>query len=154
MKRRHGTNIGLGSQRFEYESPAPGAPDLIPNIAQVYEAARHEGTARGRALLRHGVHPQCSVPITGEYADEPSKLGTRERLELFQRKSATPSITAHQKGIIHRDLKPGNILVDSQSDQAVPKIIDFGVARGHRLGPGHGHAADRVGQISSARCST
>jgi non-specific serine/threonine protein kinase/serine/threonine-protein kinase len=36
---------------------------------------------------------------------------------------------AHQKGIIHRDLKPSNVLVTIQDDHAVPKIIDFGVAK-------------------------
>jgi serine/threonine protein kinase len=36
---------------------------------------------------------------------------------------------AHQKGIIHRDLKPNNVLVAEYDQQAVPKIIDFGVAK-------------------------
>jgi tetratricopeptide (TPR) repeat protein len=36
---------------------------------------------------------------------------------------------AHQKGIIHRDLKPSNILVTVIDGAAVPKIIDFGVAK-------------------------
>ena len=35
----------------------------------------------------------------------------------------------HQKGIIHRDLKPSNILVTVIDGAAVPKIIDFGVAK-------------------------
>ena len=36
---------------------------------------------------------------------------------------------AHQKGIIHRDLKPSNVLVTILDGKAVPKIIDFGVAK-------------------------
>jgi hypothetical protein len=36
---------------------------------------------------------------------------------------------AHFKGIIHRDLKPANILVTIRDGQAVPKVIDFGVAK-------------------------
>ncbi len=36
---------------------------------------------------------------------------------------------AHQKGIIHRDLKPSNILVTINDGEAVPKVIDFGVAK-------------------------
>lgn len=36
---------------------------------------------------------------------------------------------AHQKGVLHRDLKPSNILVHEQDGVAVPKIIDFGIAK-------------------------
>src|SRR5438046_6824892 len=36
---------------------------------------------------------------------------------------------AHQKGIIHRDLKPSNILVSVNDGVAVPKAIDFGIAK-------------------------
>ena len=36
---------------------------------------------------------------------------------------------AHQKGIIHRDIKPSNVLVAEYDQQAVPKVIDFGVAK-------------------------
>jgi serine/threonine protein kinase len=36
---------------------------------------------------------------------------------------------AHRKGIIHRDLKPTNILVSQSDMAAVPKVIDFGVAK-------------------------
>jgi serine/threonine protein kinase len=36
---------------------------------------------------------------------------------------------AHQKGIIHRDLKPSNVLVAVVDDRAVPKVIDFGIAK-------------------------
>ena len=36
---------------------------------------------------------------------------------------------AHQKGVVHRDLKPSNILVMERDGIAVPKIIDFGLAK-------------------------
>src|SRR4029078_6120217 len=34
-----------------------------------------------------------------------------------------------QKGIIHRDIKPTNVLVAEYDNRAVPKVIDFGVAK-------------------------
>lgn len=52
----------------------------------------------------------------------------RERLELFVRVCQGVQ-HAHQKGILHRDLKPANVLVATQDGRAVPKIIDFGLAR-------------------------
>ncbi len=44
---------------------------------------------------------------------------------------ATGMAVAHQVGIVHRDLKPANILIN---DEAVLKIVDFGVAAAHKEG--------------------
>ena len=35
----------------------------------------------------------------------------------------------HQYGIIHRDLKLENIMMTDNSDSAVPKLVDFGLAK-------------------------
>ncbi len=66
------------------------------------------------------------IPIT-RYCDE-LRLSTRQRLELFVPVCLAIQ-HAHQKGIIHRDLKPSNVLVAEYDGVAVPKIIDFGVAK-------------------------
>ena len=66
------------------------------------------------------------IPVT-EYCDQ-ARLSTRDRLQLFI--TICEAVQhAHQKGIIHRDLKPSNILVTMHDDRAVPKVIDFGVAK-------------------------
>ena len=62
-----------------------------------------------------------------EYCDE-AKLSTRDRLDLFI-KVCQAIQHAHQKGIIHRDIKPSNILVTINDGVAVPKVIDFGIAK-------------------------
>jgi non-specific serine/threonine protein kinase/serine/threonine-protein kinase len=66
------------------------------------------------------------VPIT-EHCDR-CRLAVDERIELFV-KVCQAVQHAHQKGIIHRDLKPSNILVTVKDGEAVPKVIDFGVAK-------------------------
>jgi tetratricopeptide (TPR) repeat protein len=66
------------------------------------------------------------VPIT-EFCDQ-RRLTPRQRLELFVQVCRAIQ-HAHQKGIIHRDIKPSNILVTMHDDRAVPKVIDFGIAK-------------------------
>ncbi len=66
------------------------------------------------------------IPIT-EHCDR-EQLPIPERLDLFVLVCRVVQ-HAHQKGIIHRDLKPSNILVTIIDGAAVPKIIDFGVAK-------------------------
>jgi WD40 repeat protein/serine/threonine protein kinase len=66
------------------------------------------------------------VPIT-QYCDD-QKLSVDERLNLFV--AVCKAVQhAHQKGIIHRDLKPSNVLVTVIDGEAVPKVIDFGMAK-------------------------
>ncbi len=112
--------------RFEAERQALAMMDH-PNIARVFD-----GGATNSGRLYFVMELVRGVPIT-RYCDE-WKLTTRERLELFVRVCQAVQ-HAHQKGIIHRDLKPSNILVTELDGRAVPKVIDFGVARAteHRL---------------------
>lgn len=106
--------------RFELEQQAL-ASLAHPNIATVFDA---------------GVTPQGypyfvmefldGMPLT-QYCDQ-NQLGIHDRLLLFLN-VCDAVMHAHQKQIIHRDLKPGNILVVQRDGKAVPKIIDFGVAK-------------------------
>jgi WD40 repeat protein len=38
--------------------------------------------------------------------------------------------TAHEAGIIHRDIKPANVMVISRAGRLLPKLLDFGIAKG------------------------
>ena len=114
--------------RFEAERQALALMDH-PNIAKVLDAGTTEA---------HGSQPVGSgrpyfvmelvkgIPIT-EYCDR-TKLTTQDRLKLFIPVCQAVQ-HAHQKGIIHRDIKPNNVLVTMIDGAAIPKVIDFGVAK-------------------------
>jgi WD40 repeat protein/serine/threonine protein kinase len=106
--------------RFEAERQALAMMDH-PNIAKVLDAG---ATETGRPYFV--MELVRGIKIT-EYCDE-NNLSTVARLELFV--LVCQAIQhAHQKGIIHRDIKPSNILVTINDGEAVPKVIDFGIAK-------------------------
>ena len=112
--------------RFEAERQALALMDH-PNIAKVLDAG---ATDAGRPYFV--MELVRGIKIT-DYCDE-QRLSTRQRLELFVQVCRAVQ-HAHQKGIIHRDLKPSNILVTEQDGKAVPKIIDFGIAKATTAAP-------------------
>jgi eukaryotic-like serine/threonine-protein kinase len=106
--------------RFEMERQALAVMDH-PNIAKVLDAG---STDTGRPYFV--MELVNGIPLT-RYCKK-NRLTIRERLVLF--KHVCQAIQhAHQKGIIHRDIKPSNILVTFHENQAVPKVIDFGIAK-------------------------
>lgn len=106
--------------RFEAERQALALLDHL-NIAHVHDAGT---TENGRPYFV--MEYVKGLPIT-EHCDC-HKLTIDDRLILF-RQICLAVHHAHQKGIIHRDIKPSNILVSVERDEAIPKIIDFGVAK-------------------------
>jgi non-specific serine/threonine protein kinase/serine/threonine-protein kinase len=106
--------------RFEAERQALARMDH-PAIARVFDAGE---TPRG--LPYFAMEHVAGEPI--HLYCERRKLGIRERLLLFV--AVCEGVQhAHQKGIVHRDLKPSNVLVTEVDGKAMPKIIDFGVAK-------------------------
>ena len=127
MKRRVALKIikpGMDSaqviRRFEAERQALALLDH-PNVAHVYDAGTTEA-GRPYFVMEY----VKGVPIT-EHCDR-QRLTIEERLKLFM-KVCEAIQHAHQKGIIHRDIKPSNIQVCIEGEQAIPKVIDFGVAK-------------------------
>src|SRR6476660_909621 len=122
--------------RFEAERQALALMDH-PNIAKVFDGGI---TDQGHPFFV--MEYVKGLPITS-YCDQ-ARLAIEERLKLFvQICEATQQ--AHHKGIIHRDLKPSNVLVCRYDDNAVPKVIDFGLAKAmheslteHSLHTAHG----------------
>ena len=106
--------------RFEAERQTLALMDH-PGIAKILDAGvSGDGRPYFVMELVRGVR-------IDEYCDR-FRLSVRARVELFIQLCQAVQ-HAHQKGIIHRDLKPSNVLVAEQDRQAVPKIIDFGIAK-------------------------
>jgi eukaryotic-like serine/threonine-protein kinase len=106
--------------RFESERQALAFLDH-PNIAHIFDAGMTES-----GLPYFVMEFIQGLSIT-KYCDQ-NKMSIEERLRLFQQ--VCDAIQhAHQKGIIHRDIKPSNILIAMQENKAIPKVIDFGVAK-------------------------
>ena len=106
--------------RFEAERQALALMDH-PNIAKVLDGG---STENGRPYFV--MELVRGIKIT-DYCDQ-NNLSTRDRLDLFIQVCQAIQ-HAHQKGIIHRDIKPSNILVTVNDGVAVPKVIDFGIAK-------------------------
>jgi serine/threonine protein kinase/tetratricopeptide (TPR) repeat protein len=116
--------IGLDTKevigRFDSERKALAMMDH-PGIARILDAGATDG-GRPFFVMEHVE----GTPIT-EYADE-HRLDIKSRLELFVQVGRAIQ-HAHNKNIIHRDVKPSNILVSEVDGFAIPKVIDFGVAK-------------------------
>ncbi|MEZ6121099.1 MAG: serine/threonine-protein kinase [Pirellulaceae bacterium] len=106
--------------RFEAERQALALMNH-PNIAKIFDAGESD---TGRPYF--AMELVRGTPIN-DYCDN-HNLPTDQRLQLFVDICSAVQ-HAHQKGVIHRDIKPTNILVYNSGDRAVPKVIDFGIAK-------------------------
>jgi serine/threonine protein kinase/tetratricopeptide (TPR) repeat protein len=106
--------------RFNLERQALASMDHS-NIASLLNAG---SSVEGRPYFVMEYVP--GVPVTNWCQEK--KLSIRETVGLFQQ-ICSGLQHAHQKGIIHRDLKPANVLVTEVDGVAIPKIIDFGIAK-------------------------
>ncbi len=113
-----------GAAKSEIRNPkSEGSPKSDQNLKSEIGNRKSEIPAGRPYFVMELVR---GVRIT-DYCEE-NRLPIRERLDLFIPVCRAVQ-HAHQKGIIHRDLKPSNVLVTMNDGVAVPKIIDFGIAK-------------------------
>ena len=109
-----------------------------PNVAKIHGAGFDEsprGTAAWFAMeLIHEPNPLVEFCCEAE-------LSLEAKLRLFQQACAGVH-HAHRRGFLHRDLKSANLLVSSDLEDPVVKVIDFGVARA--LAPLDGEELERT----------
>src|ERR1039458_6558639 len=121
---------------------------LNPNVAEDEEIMKrfvHELRYSRKITHRNVIRIYDFLYIQGNYAIsmeyfKSHTLGSEiiNEKPLAQRRAlqfgidiATGMAVAHQVGIVHRDLKPANVLIN---DEALLKIVDFGVAAAQREG--------------------
>jgi eukaryotic-like serine/threonine-protein kinase len=124
--------------RFEMERQSLAMMDH-PNIARVYDVG---GTRTGRPYF---VMQFVDGQKVTDYCNA-KQLGVPQRLKLFI-KICQAIQHAHQKGVIHRDIKPSNILVCENDGKAVPKVIDFGIAKATAGGTDENATFTAIGQF-------
>jgi len=64
-----------------------------------------------------------------EYLDKHGPMSLEEFVPFFE-DVAEAVHAAHVAGIVHRDLKPSNVMVMMHQGRRVPKLLDFGIAKG------------------------
>jgi formylglycine-generating enzyme required for sulfatase activity len=106
--------------RFAAEQQALAVMDH-PSIAKVLDAG---STADGRPYF--AMELVIGTPIV-LYCQQ-RNLATEARLRIFE-VVCRAIHHAHQRGIVHRDIKPSNVLVMECDGDAIPKVIDFGIAK-------------------------
>jgi eukaryotic-like serine/threonine-protein kinase len=125
--------------RFEHEARVVGAI-RHPNICQIFDIGRlPDGSPflvmerlRGKTLSerieKDGPVPwQALCKIMGQV------------LEALD--------AAHQRGIIHRDFKPDNIFLTDGNQEAVAKVLDFGISKSTGTDSEHNPRLTKTGMV-------
>lgn len=106
--------------RFRREAVATAGLEH-PNVVQIYDSGVDGHTAF----------------LVMEYLRGPNLQGLVNREGPVPFEQAVPLLAqvaaglgaAHAIGVTHRDVKPANVVLETDSLQATPKLVDFGIAR-------------------------
>ena len=125
--RAHDTNLNItiavklisGGSVERFRTAAQAIATLNhPSIVRVYEFNQQDGL---HYIVMEHVAGESLLDRLRTDGTIPTEEAIRITVSLCDALSH-----AHGKGIIHRDIKPSNVLL---SDEGVPKLVDFGLAR-------------------------
>ncbi|MFC4072752.1 WD40 repeat domain-containing serine/threonine-protein kinase [Actinoplanes subglobosus] len=161
--------LGSGGMGTVYLGRAPGGRPVAVKVVRPEQAADPRFLARFRSEVRRArqVPPFCTAAVLHddlehdppylvvEFVDGPSLAEVvRENGPLPPSEAyavavgvATALVAIHGAGVVHRDLKPANVLLAV----GLPKVIDFGIARGTDLSAdltGPDHVVGTIGYLA------
>jgi len=122
------------TERFRREARAAAGFAHV-HVVRVYDFGVDDA---GRAFL---VMELLEGQTLRQRMAEAAPLASAEVLHLFG--GICPAVSAaHAQGLVHRDLKPENIFLQRHDAAAVPKVLDFGLAKafGPHWPPGQGRS--------------
>ncbi len=111
------------------------APSVQARLLQ--EGRAQSGFRHGNVVAVTDVIDIAGCPaIVLEYVEGPpldlflaNVRPSLDQIDLLARGILRGLGAAHRQGLVHRDLKPGNVLLAIHSDEIVPKVNDFGLAK-------------------------
>jgi tetratricopeptide (TPR) repeat protein len=112
--------------------PSPSVTERLLREGRVQGTLRHPNVAAVTDLVTVRGSPGLVMelvpgpPLEQLLRKIPLSL---EEADVLARGILAGASAAHRAGLVHRDLKPGNVLVEVQDGQIIPKIVDFGLAK-------------------------
>ena len=107
--------------RFQREARAASNLEH-PNIVTVYDLGQ---TAEGTLYIAMEF---IDGPSLKEMIRKNGPLAPREAIDIL-RQVASALSAAHRKQVVHRDLKSDNLMLETDGDRKVVKLVDFGIAK-------------------------
>nr|XP_021188313.2 ovarian-specific serine/threonine-protein kinase Lok [Helicoverpa armigera] len=108
-------------------------PEKIMNEINIMKAVRHPCIIATEEVFdsRDAVFIVLELMQGGELFDRITKQGhlSEQFTKFLFRQMVLAVKYLHSQGITHRDLKPENVLLESQDDDTLVKITDFGLSK-------------------------
>jgi serine/threonine protein kinase len=108
-------------RRFQQEAKAAGRLEH-PNLVRAVDFGMIDETQP--FLIMDFLEGQT----LSKYLKLHARLSVEEALAIFIPVAFALGY-AHSEGVIHRDIKPSNIVLTTQDNKMVPKVVDFGIAK-------------------------